>query len=209
MLKRQRSSPSFSQDAYASPEPPIDVYERIVKRRRQAAPPNVHNMDKGKAVWRRGDSEGESDVDDAEECVERAQSEQAQRLEQAGEYKNVNTLLHDLHAEQRHRMLFSSSPLPSHTPDFHHVSSHADPQVHQSLPSSSTRTVPARVETIPYQESHKLMPSFTISLPSEKEDMIDYAEVQRVTQAYEETNRYVSYSTLVSIEFHVHSVPGF
>ena len=109
MLKRQRSTPSFVPDTYVPQEPSIDMFERVAKRRRHFAPPQVQATNKGKSPWWIRDSDGEEDVEDDEQTPGCSMpSEHAQRLEHAGEYRHANSLLHDLHAEQRHRMLFSS-----------------------------------------------------------------------------------------------------
>ncbi|RDX56082.1 hypothetical protein OH76DRAFT_1551583 [Lentinus brumalis] len=185
MLKRQRSTPSFVPGAYPIMDPAIDTFEeRVAKRRRPLAPQHTHSMDKGKAPWRPGDSDGEEDV----ENDEAPPSEQAQRLQQAGEYKHVNTLLHDLHAEQRHRVLFSSASPPEHIPIAHnHPGNH---------PLSSPNTLaPVGPEyaplPVPSYESAKQTSSFTISIPSKDASVMDEVEVQRVTERYEDANRFL------------------
>ena len=193
MLKRQRSSPSFVQDICASPDPPIDVSERMAKRRRHVAPPHIPALDKGKAPWIGGESDGEEDIEGGEQYAGGQGSEQAQRLEQAGEYRHVNSLLHDLHAEQRHRTLFSTSLPPSNVPEYHHAPPYPAPIYSYSAPP----TTPGLIfggpvpQAEPSREAHRHMPSFTISLSSKDSAVVDYAEVQRVTERYEDTNRCV------------------
>ncbi len=200
MLKRQRSIPSFVPGAYPIMDPAIDTFEeRVAKRRRPLAPQHTHSMAKGKAPWRPGDSDGEEDV----ENDEAPPSEQAQRLQQAGEYKHVNTLLHDLHAEQRHRVLFSSASPPEHIPIAHN---HPGNPLELDHPLSSPNTLAPVVPEyaplpVPAYESAKQTSSFTISIPSKDASVMDQVEVQRVTERYEDANRYVSCLT----NFHFHS----
>ena len=192
MLKRQRSIPSFVPDPpyAATPESSIDVFERVAKRRRHFAPPSDRPSH---SSWTMDDTDGEEDVDGEEHRASRqgnSDPEQGQRLNQAGEYRNVNSLLHDLHAEQRHRMLFSSSLPPSHLPMLHHteppyaVAASAD----KTLPALSSNHLPPA-----QHEMRKAPSSFTISIPSKDATMVDHVEVQRVTERYEDTNRYASY----------------
>lgn len=174
-------------------EPAIDTFEeRVAKRRRQFAPPHSQSMHKGKAPWRPVESDGEEDVEIDEYADRRwVPSEQVQRLQQAGEYKHVNTLLHDLHAEQRHRALFSSSSPPEHIPIAHnHPRNQAE--LDHLLPSldKPAPTVPAYGPLPAPHEPVKHM-SFSISIPSKDASGTDHVEVQRVTERYEGTNRYV------------------
>lgn len=194
MLKRQRSVPSFVPDPYPPTDPAIEMFEeRVAKRRRHA-----QSTDKGKTPWLPGESDGEEDAEYSEQATGRsAPSEQARRLGQAGEYKHVNTLLHDLHAEQRHRMLFSSSSPPIHQPFAHYHPRHL-PEL--AYPSSSLDKLAA---TVPVHgppaadptELHRHMPSFTISIPIKDASTVDHVEVQRVTERYEESNRCVNCGT--------------
>lgn len=196
MLKRQRSSPSFVPDTpyAATPEPAIDAFERVAKRRRQIAPLRARAATHGNSSWGRDDTDGEEDVEGDEHPADQAESsEQAQRMEQAGEYRNVNTLLHDLHAEQRHRILFTST-----SPDFHLSSPHQ--HIHPEHPyrhhfAAPDKTAPALShddsQISAHHDIHKHTPSFTISIPTKDADVVDHVEVQRVTQRYEDANRYV------------------
>ncbi|KAH9890907.1 hypothetical protein C8Q73DRAFT_792357 [Cubamyces lactineus] len=137
------------------------------------------------------DTDGEEDIDGDEQSAGRqatSDPEQGQRLNQAGEYRNVNSLLHDLHAEQRHRMLFSTSLPPSHLPMLHHA------EHTYAVAASADKTVPALSRNgLPsaQDEGRKAPSSFTISIPSKDTAMVDHVEVQRVTERYEDTNRYL------------------
>ncbi len=165
--------------------------ERVVKRMRHFPPPQTQFRapDKGKSPWRGGESDGEEDVDVDEQAPGRsASSEHYQRLQHAGEYKHVNTLLHDLHAEQRHRMLFSTTSPPTQLP----LMSHARIDTDHPFPCAPNKLTPAAPAYLqPQHESHRNSPSFTISIPSKDPCVVDHIEIQRVTQQYEDTNRYV------------------
>ncbi|KAI0824135.1 hypothetical protein BC628DRAFT_444499 [Trametes gibbosa] len=174
MLKRQRSTPSFIQDApfAAAADPATDAFERAAKRRRQIAPLRRRAAAHGGWSWPAEDTDGEEDVVGDERAPDRLESsEQAQRLEHAGDYRNVNTLLHDLHAEQRHRMLFSST-LPLSDLTFPHGHTHTK---HHNLTATTDKRVPAVLQR-------------SASIPEET-NMVDHGEVQRVMQRYEDTNR--------------------
>ncbi|KAM5538230.1 hypothetical protein V8D89_008117 [Ganoderma adspersum] len=193
MLKRPRSTPSFAPNAYAPQERSIDMSERVVKRMRHCPPPQLQYwaLEKGKASWRAGESDGEEDADvDEQVAGPSAPSEHAQRLQHAGEYKDVNSLLHDLHAEQRHRMLFSTSP-PTHLPFMSHGRPYID-DYDDSFPSAPSKLVAAD-STYPelHHDSHRNPTSFTISIPSKDDSIVDHIEVQRVTQQYEDMNRFL------------------
>ena len=167
--------------------------ERVVKRMRHFPPlqSQFRASGKGKAPWRGGESDGEEDVEvDEQVAGPSAPSEHAQRLQHAGEYKHVNSLLHDLHAEQRHRVLFSTTSPPDQLP----LTSHGRPHFgfDDPFPSAPIKSAPdPPTYPGPSQESHRSSTSFTISIPSKDASIVDHVEVQRVTQQYEDTNRYV------------------
>ncbi|PIL29577.1 hypothetical protein GSI_08213 [Ganoderma sinense ZZ0214-1] len=191
MLKRQRSSTSFVPDSYAPQESSIDMSERAAKRMRHLPSPQSQ-VDKDKALWRAGWSDGEEDVD-VDELINgpSAPFVQARRLQHAGEYKHVNSLLHDLHAEQRHRMLFSTTSSSTQLPPISHWRPHIDDYDHP-IPSPPNKLAPvAPPYPQPQHESQGGSTSFMISIPSKDVSLVDHIEVQRVTQQYENTNRYV------------------
>ncbi|KAI0651643.1 hypothetical protein C8Q79DRAFT_1004918 [Trametes meyenii] len=195
MLKRRRSSPSFVPDSpyAAAPEPTIDVFERVVKRRRQVTPQD-HFAVYGKGAQYTDDTDGEEDIEgDKRDGGQSHYPQGSDRLEQAGEYRSANTLLHDLHAEHRHRMLFFLPRLPSDvsTPQCHLYNEYHHHHHHHST-STTDKTLPAPVDAEPPSAAlHKHTPSFTISIPSKDANTVDHVEVQRVTQRYEDTNRYL------------------
>ncbi|OSD06011.1 hypothetical protein PYCCODRAFT_1464693 [Trametes coccinea BRFM310] len=191
MLKRRRSSPSFVPDSPydATPESAKDVFERVAKRRR----PFAHTRDQGNAQergsWTVDDTDGEEDVEGDDDSPER--SEQAARLQQAGDYRHVNSLLHDLHAEQRHRMLFSSTLPPSllSTPQYFPA------EQSRGAPQSTDKITPTLsndgdTSSAPHA-SQKPMPTFTISIPCKEASVMDHVEVRHVEERYADMNRYL------------------
>jgi len=114
MLKRQRaSSPSPLSQATAMevPLPSSDPTssEHGAKRRRILAP----SLDGASSGWGQSPilSEDDTDNDDTmgDDTLNPWPITAERSLGGAGEYKTVNSLLHDLHAEQQHRRLMSLS----------------------------------------------------------------------------------------------------
>ena len=114
MLKRQRaSSPSPLTQATAMELPlhPHDPTssEHGAKRRRMLAPP----LDGPSRGWDMPPVPLDGELDEDDVMGEGASTPWAtmgkRGIEGADEYKTVNTLLHDLHAEQQHRRLMSPS----------------------------------------------------------------------------------------------------
>lgn len=193
MLKRQRhqspfpSTPSANYDDFVtSLDSTLSVSERFTKRRRIESSLDQDEHPSSSKYSNEPTELSESEDDNREPEYYAGLNTRWQ--EQAGVYKESNTLLHDLHAEQRHRMLFASNefnPAAACTPS---------PQSHAStarvdLPSwsSSTHHVP-RVVTLHYGGDDKL-------------------ESQIVTGHYEETNRSVYmihfFYTMMVIDFGV------
>ena len=87
-----------------------DLYEPDRKRRRYFTPSETD-----KSSWRNVSGE-EVDAESAggaesPEQTPRGRYEGVHEWQRrAGEYKSANILLHDLHAQQRHRMIFASPP---------------------------------------------------------------------------------------------------
>ncbi|KAH9949023.1 hypothetical protein B0H21DRAFT_538675 [Amylocystis lapponica] len=183
MLKRQRpSSPLPSADIPLVPiEPSLDVYERVVKRRRQFAPPRGSRH--GGGVGGTSDDD-EEDVPGSPEGRSEYTRGTTRWQEEAGLYKTANTLLHDLHAEQRHRAIFSSHSSygvarHSHTP--------LD-TCSQTVASYETRLSAHSFDRTASTSLHVQDIDRTTSLWNGRlvpEDV----EVQNVTQRYEDTNR--------------------
>ncbi|KAH9176936.1 hypothetical protein EDB89DRAFT_1937244 [Lactarius sanguifluus] len=116
MLKRQRaSSPSPFAQATIPESPPISSdpasSKHGAKRRRIIAP----SLDGPSRGWGGssvafGDEEDEDDIIVDGRTLTPTLRESS--LESAGTYKSVNSLLHDLHAEQQHRRIVSSAANP-------------------------------------------------------------------------------------------------
>lgn len=111
MLKRQRpASPSPIYDATEDEKNlPEDLFEPMSKRRRYFTPSRSNSRSQ-RSFHDVGDAEEEEH--EAASRGEPFQREGVREWQQyAGEYRDENTKLHDLHAEQRHRMLFTPNTL--------------------------------------------------------------------------------------------------
>lgn len=182
MLKRQRpSSPIPSSDCpVAERAIDVDILERLTKRRRHFAPPRYTSTTKNAQ-----DSQDSSD--DEEDREESPGSSSFARglphwQAEAGVYKAANTLLHDLHAEQRHRLIFSP---PSTTPHVVSRSSHSPSRTSDWTPPSRTDSA---VLHMGHVAPHPTGPA-KITPPPYPETMVDEMEAKHVTQRYEDTNR--------------------
>lgn len=190
MLKRQRpTSPIPSLPSLpGGQELPFESYERVAKRRRQFAhrgrtPGNPY--DDGEDYQDEGEDDTEADGGRSEYREVRSRWQ-----EQAGMYKQANTLLHDLHAEQRHRILFSpsSSSHPWCSTTQGDISPHGD---------SGKLMDATRHHPYPYQPTPPLPPHTVSSKTVAPESLcqprgdvsIEDVEVQRVTERYENTNK--------------------
>ncbi|GJE85942.1 hypothetical protein PsYK624_020220 [Phanerochaete sordida] len=116
MLKRQRpASPlplqwDVTEDDKTLPE---GLFEPMSKRRRYFEPSRT-----GSYAEEQNDAEEQEDASRSESSSHAIRREPHSGVREwqkdAGEYKRANSLLHDLHAEQRHRLIFSpTSPIPS------------------------------------------------------------------------------------------------
>lgn len=161
MLKRQRaSSPSPLTQATAMelPLPSHDLTssEHGAKRRRVLAPP-LDGPPRGCGMLSvpLGDELDKDDMMDDDVASMHCATVNKRCIEGADEYKTVNSLLHDLHAEQQHRRLMSPSS---------HSSSSSSPgpfPCHRLSPSSTGKfgTVPHPspnfAQDIPLSEKHR------------------------------------------------------
>ena len=187
MLKRQRpSSPlpiAAEAPLAAEPSVDIDILERAAKRTRHFAPLRRSYVEKTSVI------EGH-DTDGEEDQEEEGRSEytrgQTKWQEQAGLYKTANTLLHDLHAEQRHRQLFSAKPSTSaHRQHQQDTSRPTSP-----YPGSSTGLVHSpRGVAVPHQPSFGEL-SYHIS--SSHLGVQEGAETQTVSSQSEDANRFAT-----------------
>jgi hypothetical protein len=155
MLKRQRaSSPSPLTQATAM-ELPLHSHdptssEHGAKRRRKLAPP-LDGPSRGCDILHvpLGDELDEDDMMDDGASTLWATGDK-RGIEGAGEYKTVNSLLHDLHAEQQHRRLMS--------PSSHSSSSSPGPLSYHGLsplPPRQPHPSPNLAQDIPLSEKHR------------------------------------------------------
>jgi len=185
MLKRHRIlSPVPSPDLLLPSEPSLDVYERAVKRRRQLAPLRGHKYGSGieNAYMNEEDDEAESKLVEGFSDYARGKS---RWQEEAGLYKAANTLLHDLHAEQRHRVIFSSS-----SP--HHHGTFSDPYAHDDARAEFATSYGAihAVGRTPVHAQNSRQGNSDVDAPPRNGNLVtEDVEVQNVTHRYEDTNR--------------------
>ncbi|KAI0343896.1 hypothetical protein BDW22DRAFT_1355116 [Trametopsis cervina] len=171
MLKRQRpSSPTpWSMDHTVEADiPPGDLYEPNRKRRRYFT-----TSDSDKSSWMDSfNSEGDGDSEDGGEPSRKKKDAHSRGLsgwqQHAGEYRDANSLLHDLHAEQRHRMIFAG---PSSTKAVYeaHTSYFATQTLPSSMPDSTTPAADGRY----------------------KEEVPPVVESKHVLELYEDTNKFL------------------
>ncbi|KAJ7102160.1 hypothetical protein B0H15DRAFT_813431 [Mycena belliarum] len=168
MLKRLRpASPPPSEPSI----PLISEPPRHSKRRR-ILPPSLDGQSRH-TMLRTDEDDGDGEEDEGEINVSDGNNSGPSVLTGSNtEYESANTVLHDLHALHRHRLIFSS-PLPSFVHSGHHYSPH-----------SPDKTLVTSLPHYPLSPDAKDMsgrPDFRCQLPSE--------EVQSVKERYEDTNR--------------------
>jgi len=181
MLKRQRpSSPISFPDEDTTP---ADLYEPDSKRRRYFGPPTTAQQKRERNHDHEEDSE---DNDGGESGRGEYFIGKREWSLAAGVYKDANSLLHDLHAEQRHRALFST---PQH-PDF----ASADIAPTASYPSHPPRATSSKDHTNSHSAGFPLRDSGHwnsdgTQMIFDGEGRNEQAEAQVVTQRYENPNR--------------------
>ena len=195
MLKRPRGSspsPPMPDPTVEADVAPYDLYEPDAKRRRYFAPARYGHRSRDE------EEEGEDDAelsDGPRASSSRHEETKARRREwqlEAGEYRDANSLLHDLHAEQRHRLLFSSPPPGTSSPSSYHQ--HYTPE---STPfvRSQEKGIPAPVEKEHLRTVAPPIPASHDPLVKERH-LAEEASV--VSQRYEDVNRCV-YTFLASL----------
>ncbi|KAI0690695.1 hypothetical protein BC835DRAFT_1363370 [Cytidiella melzeri] len=173
MLKRRRGSspiPWSMEPTVEADVAPSDLYEPDRKRRRYFTAAKLdksHWTDSANDDWEGESDDGEYVLRKRREGSSRGANEWQQ---QAGQYKDANTMLHELHAEQRHRMIFS---VPSST----NSTLHAYIPVHDAPSSVSSQgtSSPEAVGTVDYLAHRQ---PFIV-------------EAKQVAKRYEETNRFL------------------
>jgi hypothetical protein len=201
MLKRQRaSSPSPFTQTPATEVPLISSVptssEHGVKRRRLLAPP----LDGRFRGWNIQPvlSEDEVEEDDImeDDSPNRWATTTEPSLSGAGEYKVVNSLLHDLHAEQQHRRLMS--------PSSHSSSSSPGAFASHGWPSSTPQEPPpGKLNVMPIPSPNPIqVEKYRQGLhSSETKDKLFCEDDVSVYNRYEETNRsawFSRYFTLIN-----------
>ena len=175
MLKRQRPlSPSPLSPETSLEDVHSDVYQPDSKRRKYFGPSrSSETRPRGCDEPTAYDSENEVDDGREEYFVGRREWQTA-----AGVYKDANILLHDLHAQHRHRMLFNTPTLVPQN-DSCCESSHF----------STTLSGPARSKTPLFQHQGFVIPAPNV--PAQELDQSGSIEAQRISHRYEDTNRCV------------------
>ncbi len=205
MLKRQRaSSPSPPTQLPATEVPLISSVqtssEHRVKRRRLFSPP----LDGQSRGWGIPPVPSEDEVDEDDimggDSPNPWTTASEPSLSGAGEYKTVNSLLHDLHAEQQHRRLMSPSSHPS--------SSSPGPFSSHGCPSSAPQQPPAGklnvvlnpclnpIQDVPLAETYRQGPC-----SSEIKNNLYCGDGVSVYDRYGETNRSACFPPNISPSF--------
>lgn len=179
MLKRQRaSSPLPLAQATVPESPPISSdpasSKHGVKRRRISAP----SLDGPSRGWGESsvafeDEEDEDDIIMDGRTLSTRPNLRESSLKSAGAYRMVNSLLHDLHAEQQHRRMMSSA---------------ANPDLQLAPFSSHGWASPVPLSRKPSYVTHPLpqeVPATGVNNRTRCEEDVS------VYERYEETNRYL------------------
>ena len=203
MLKRQRaSSPSPLTQTPATEVPLISSAptssEHGVKRRRLLAPP-LDGRSRGWDILP-VPSEDEVEEDDImEDDSPNPWATTQPSLSSAGEYKTVNSLLHDLHAEQQHRRLMSPSSHSSFSPG---------PFSSYGWPSSTPQEPPiGKLDVMPIpspnsSQNAPLAEKYRQGLhASDTKDELFCDDDVSVYNRYGETNRSAQFPLNISISF--------
>lgn len=117
MLKRQRPSspiPHPMEHTVEADVAPGDLYQPDRKRRRYFTTSHLDKSPWTCTAQEVVNVELEDDIHVPSERREGHCRGTKEWQQQAGEYSAANTLLHDLHAQQRHRQIFAAPPL-AHT----------------------------------------------------------------------------------------------
>ncbi|KII93448.1 hypothetical protein PLICRDRAFT_49495 [Plicaturopsis crispa FD-325 SS-3] len=191
MLKRQRpvSPPASSSDIAFVPDDDMPSH-RDPKRRRTAAPV----LDGRQRGWAAPDNSMNED-DDEEEFDEEEDEVDAgtgpHDLVQA--YKSANSVLHDLHAEHQHRMMFSSHQVPqsiSHPSRPPYSPHEMPPQTNSYVSSDKTLpTLTSRPSGHLYAQEHSRKSSYPGNGFETRAVAMEMDEVQKVKEQYVSRNK--------------------
>jgi len=135
-------------------------------------------------------------------CAEGGDLAVEEQWRDPGMYKSTNSILHDLHALHQHRLITSSSPMPSSS---NPSSQQQQPSLSSSsLRPSSSKYIPPSYDNIltkstlpPLSERLRILP-FDHDLIVQRGldrhavgDMMPSGEERMVKERYEDTNRYI------------------
>ena len=193
MLKRQRPpSPISLPDEDVGP---TDLYEPDNKRRRYFAPQRFTSQDK-KDRFQVDDADSDDGDSGASGRKEYFNGKREWHVA-AGVYKDANSLLHDLHAEQRHRALFNPNHLASSPTDMTH-SIHPLHPLHARVTSytSKDHASPLHDPFADFSERDTSSP-YSLQMNYDGEGRNEQAEAEVVTQHYENSNRCVTYCIVI------------
>lgn len=164
---------------------PGDLYEPDRKRRRYFT---ASNLDKSSWMDLADGDQWDGEADDVEDRPRKRREGYASGAnewrQQAGQYKDANTLLHDLHAEQRHRMIFAAVPSlhnASHAHSLHIPTQHTASGTFLSSLYTKLQLIQFNRSIVNCSDGH--------NDPTQQQPRP--VEAKRVTERYEDTNKYV------------------
>ncbi len=189
MIKRQRGSspiPFPSDPTHEADVAATDLYEPDAKRRRYFAP--IHHGN-----WQGHQGADSVDADSGDEVEAPVHDWRQRRPRDNGEYGKANQILHDLHAEQRHRLLFTSSPHSTNlTPQYHQHYSKFDQSTSDADPYPSPPKIKHPPEVGPPRNLSVAPPTSKYGYHSDSPmhgEGIASEEAALVSHRYEDTNR--------------------
>lgn len=194
MLKRQRPAspiPAPWDGVEEEKNLPEDLYEPMSKRRRYftSSSPSFASQETFTEHQHEQDDISSSNAASSSWHPEHGSRKGIREWQKdAGEYKSANTLLHDLHAEQQHRIIFSTSATTPSTTHSDTEARHRSAVQHQPTDGTHSR---GRAPSPSPRGS--ISPDRKPSPGAVEEEY----EAQVVSQRYEETNRYVQISVIL------------
>ncbi|KAF8971568.1 hypothetical protein BDZ97DRAFT_1251631 [Flammula alnicola] len=182
MLKRQRPpSPSSSSIPFIN-DSPADLIERNSKRRR-TVPPVLDGTARGWAAPRENEEEEDYTYSDHEVDIVAPRHDYQQQA--PSQYKSTNTMLRELHTLHQHRLLFATSTV-AHNSDTN--ATITSPLYPAPYPRHATP------EKGHLQPQHDRLRTAHVSPLIDKGSQVNdtsMEEVNRVTERYEGTNKFL------------------
>ncbi len=189
MLKRQRASSPLSFPPDITTEADVsssDLYEPDAKRRRYFVPTSSSERPASR-------DQNDAELSDGSSTPDIWQQERGKSWKKgAGEYSAANSLLHDLHAEQRHRAIFALSPLPSTSTSSPYQSGRTTSPLLHNLSKEYTHVVEDEPLYFPSPSHECTNSSSKCSIPGpmwKQERIPPTIEADQVARRYEDTNR--------------------